>query len=72
MIESAGFVVDQWNDLTDQAAALMGRCWRARPGPWACTPSFLTSPRRRGKLTAALASGLLRVIQAIGVAAEPR
>jgi sarcosine/dimethylglycine N-methyltransferase len=47
MIESASFAVDQWNDLTDQAAALMRAVMARPPDPWACTPSFLTSPRRR-------------------------
>jgi ubiquinone/menaquinone biosynthesis C-methylase UbiE len=72
MIESASFVVDQWNDLTDQAAALM-RAVLARPagplGLHAFVPDFAA---KAGNLTAALASGRLRVIQAIAVAAEPR
>jgi len=72
MIESASFIVDQWNDLTDQAAALM-RAVLARPaGPLllhAFVPDFAA---KAGNLTAALASGRLRVIQAIAVAAEPR
>jgi SAM-dependent methyltransferase len=69
MIESAGFVVDQWNDLTDQAAALM-RAVLARPagplGLHAFVPDFAA---KAGNLTVALSSGCLRVIQAIAVAA---
>jgi SAM-dependent methyltransferase len=68
-IESAGFVVERWNDLTDPAAGLM-RAVLARPveplGLHAFVPDFAA---KAGNLTAALASGRLRVIQAIAVAA---
>jgi SAM-dependent methyltransferase len=68
-IEAAGFVVEVWNDLTDQAAVLM-RAVLARPaeplGLHAFVPDFAA---KAGNLTAALASGRLRVIQAIAVAA---
>lgn len=68
-IESAGFAVEQWNDRTDLAAALM-RAMLARPaeplGLHVFVPGFAV---KAGNLTAALASGRLRVIQAIAVAA---
>jgi sarcosine/dimethylglycine N-methyltransferase len=69
MIESASFAVDHWNDLTDQATALM-RAVMARPpdplGLHAFVPNFAA---KAGNLTRALASGRLHVIQAIAVAA---
>ena len=72
MIESASFIVDQWNDLTDQAAALM-RAVLARPAGPLLLHAFVSDfAAKAGNLTAALASGRLRVIQAIAVAAEPR
>jgi SAM-dependent methyltransferase len=68
-IEAAGFAVEAWNDLTDQAAALM-RAVLARPagplGLHAFVPNFAAKAEN---LTAALASGRLRAIQGIAVAA---
>lgn len=68
-IEAAGFAVEAWNDLTDQAAVLM-RAVLARPagplGLHAFVPNFAAKAEN---LTAALASGRLRAIQAIAVAA---
>jgi SAM-dependent methyltransferase len=67
-IESAGFAVSQWNDLTDQAAALMQAVLARPAGPLglqAFVPNFAA---KAGNLTRALASGRLRVIQAVAVA----
>jgi sarcosine/dimethylglycine N-methyltransferase len=68
-ITSAGFTVSQWNDLTDQAAALMQAVIARPAGPLglhAFVPDFAA---KAGNLTRALAAGRLRVIQAIAVAA---
>ena len=67
-IESAGFAVSQWNDLTDQAAAFM-QAVIARPasplGLHAFVPDFAV---KAANLTRALAAGRLHVIQAVTVA----
>src|ERR1700722_13347616 len=68
-IVSAGFTVSQWNDLTDEAAALMQAVIAGPAGPLglhAFVPDFAA---KAGNLTRALAAGRLRVIQASAVAA---
>ncbi|OBF80539.1 SAM-dependent methyltransferase [Mycobacterium sp. 852002-51163_SCH5372311] len=64
-VESAGFSVDGWNDLTDQAAALM-QTMLAQPvnplGLHAFVPGFACKAEN---LTEALADGRLRVIQGV-------
>jgi SAM-dependent methyltransferase len=67
-IESAGFAVSQWNDLTVEAAALMQAVIARPAGPLglhAFVPDFAA---KAANLTRALAAGRLRVIQAIAVA----
>jgi SAM-dependent methyltransferase len=77
-IEAAGFTVDHWADLTGDAATLMeavisDRAFARAPlGLHAFVPGFAA---KAANLTQGLASGRLRVIQAValaGGAADPR
>ncbi|OBI15694.1 SAM-dependent methyltransferase [Mycobacterium sp. E2327] len=62
-VESAGFTVTAWNDLTDQAAALMQAILAQPDGPLGLH-AFVTDFRRKAEnLTQALADGRLRAIQ---------
>jgi SAM-dependent methyltransferase len=65
VVESAGFAVEQWNDLTDQADAIM-QAILAQPanplGLHAFVPDF---KRKVENLTHALADGRLRAVQAV-------
>jgi sarcosine/dimethylglycine N-methyltransferase len=65
VIESAGFTVERWNDLTDQASALMQTFLTLPPNPLglhAFVPDFA---QKAENLTQALADGRLRATQAI-------
>lgn len=65
LVESAGFAVEQWNDLTDQAVALMQAMLAQPTGPLglhAFVPDFACKAEN---LTRALADGRLRTIQAV-------
>ena len=64
-IETAGFEIEQWNDLTDQAAAMMQALLTLPPSPiglQAFVPDF--EPKAKN-LTAALADGRLRAVQGV-------
>jgi len=64
-LEAAGFAVDHWADLTEQAATLMQAVLSRPPAPLglhAFVPGFAT---KAANLTQGLASGHLRVIQAV-------
>jgi sarcosine/dimethylglycine N-methyltransferase len=68
-VESAGFAIDHWNDLTDQAAALMRALLELPPNPLglqAFVPQFVAKAKN---LTAALSDGRLRVMQGVARAA---
>jgi SAM-dependent methyltransferase len=70
VVESCGFVVEQWNDLTDQATALM-QTLLAQPANPLGLHAFVTDFRRKVEnLTQALADGRLRAIQAVGQAVK--
>jgi SAM-dependent methyltransferase len=65
VVESAGFAVDQWNDLTEQATALM-QAILAQPANPLGLHAFVTDFNRKAEnLTRALADGRLRAIQGI-------
>jgi SAM-dependent methyltransferase len=67
VVESAGFAVEHWNDLTDQAAALM-QAMLAQPADPLGLHAFVTDFRRKAEnLTHALADGRLRTIQAVAM-----
>jgi ubiquinone/menaquinone biosynthesis C-methylase UbiE len=64
-IGTSGFEIEQWNDLTDQAAAMMQALLQLPPSPiglQAFVPNFQA---KATNLTAALADGRLRTIQGI-------
>ena len=65
VVESAGFAVEQWNDLTDQAGALM-QALLERPANPLGLHAFVTDFKRKVEnLTQALTDGRLRAIQAV-------
>jgi ubiquinone/menaquinone biosynthesis C-methylase UbiE len=69
VIESAGFAIDHWVDLTEQAAALM-QAYLALPANPLGLQAFVADFDTKAKnLTAALADGRLRAIQSIARAA---
>jgi SAM-dependent methyltransferase len=64
-VESAGFTVEAWNDLTDQATALMTAILAQPDGPLGLH-AFVSDFRRKAEnLTRALADGRVRAIQAV-------
>ncbi|ORW33823.1 SAM-dependent methyltransferase [Mycobacterium paraense] len=67
-VESAGFTVVAWNDLTDPAAALM-QAVLAQPANPLGLHAFVTDfARKADNLTQALADGRVRAIQAVSEA----
>ncbi len=70
LIEEAGFVVEQWNDLTDDAAALMETVSALPPSPIGLHTFVANFTEKAGNLTAGLASSRLRVIRGIARAAD--
>jgi sarcosine/dimethylglycine N-methyltransferase len=65
VIESAGFAIDQWNDLTDQAAALMQALLTLPPNPLGLHAFVSDFTQKATNLTNALADGRLRAIQGV-------
>jgi sarcosine/dimethylglycine N-methyltransferase len=64
-IESAGFMVEQWTDLTEQVGAMMRNLQSIPPSPLGLQ-AFVPNFRERMKnLTEALSDGRLRAIRAI-------
>jgi hypothetical protein len=64
-VGTSGFEIEQWNDLTDQAAALMQTLLTLLPSPIgleAFVPDFQAKAKN---LTAALADGRLRAVQGV-------
>jgi len=64
-IETSGFEIEQWNDLTGQAAAMMQALLTLPPSPIglkAFVPDFESKAKN---LTAALADGRLRAVQGV-------
>ena len=64
-VESSGFAVEEWNDLTGQAGELMQAVLAQPPSPLglhAFVPDFT---QKAENLTAALSDGRLRVIQGV-------
>lgn len=69
-IDSAGFAVEQWNDLTDQAATVMQTLLALPPTPLglhAFVPDFAVKVNH---LVAALSDGRLRVVQGLARATD--
>jgi SAM-dependent methyltransferase len=65
VIESAGFVIDHWSDLTDQAGSLMQALLALPPNPLGLHAFVTDFAAKAENLTAALTDGRLRVIQGV-------
>jgi ubiquinone/menaquinone biosynthesis C-methylase UbiE len=68
VVESSGFAIDHWNDLTEQATEMMQMLLTLPPNPLglhAFVPDFAQKAKN---LTLALADGRLRVIQGVAPA----
>jgi sarcosine/dimethylglycine N-methyltransferase len=68
-IEAAGFAIAAWNDLTGTSAAIMEGFLSAPAGPLGLHAFVENFAEKAGNLTRGLASGNLRVIQAVAHAA---
>jgi sarcosine/dimethylglycine N-methyltransferase len=64
-VETAGFAVSDWNDLTDQAAGLMEAFVSLPPSPLGLHAFVEDFVQKAGNLARGLASGRLRAIQGI-------
>jgi sarcosine/dimethylglycine N-methyltransferase len=65
LVEEAGLVVELWNDLTDDAGALMKVVSAQPPGPLGVHTYVDNFTEKARHLTEGLASGRLRVIQGL-------
>jgi SAM-dependent methyltransferase len=65
VIESSGFAIEHWNDLTDQAAALMRALLTQPLNPLSLHAFVDDFSRKVENLTRALTDGSLRVIQGV-------
>jgi sarcosine/dimethylglycine N-methyltransferase len=65
VIESAGFAIDHWNDLTDQAGTVMQALLTLPPSPLGLQAFVTDFAQKAENLTAALSDGRLRVIQGV-------
>ncbi|GAB3430374.1 class I SAM-dependent methyltransferase [Flindersiella endophytica] len=68
-IEAAGFEIERWNDLTEQAATTMQLIVTMPPNPLGLHAYNSDFPEKLKNLTTALTNGTLRAIQAIARAA---
>jgi sarcosine/dimethylglycine N-methyltransferase len=64
-IETAGFAVDHWNDLTEQAASLMQALLALPANPLGLHAFVADFEDKVTNLTSALADGRLRAIQGV-------
>ncbi|MCU1640146.1 MAG: SAM-dependent methyltransferase [Nocardia sp.] len=65
VVESSGFEIEHWNDLTDQATALMQAILALPPAPLGLHAFVTDFAQKAANLTHALADGRLRVIQGV-------
>jgi sarcosine/dimethylglycine N-methyltransferase len=64
-VESAGFAVDHWNDLTGEAATLMEAILALPPSPLGLQAIVQDFAEKAKNLTQGLSGGRLRAIQGI-------
>ncbi|OBG31710.1 class I SAM-dependent methyltransferase [Mycobacterium sp. E3198] len=64
-VESTGFAVERWNDLTDDVGAFMRALLDQPAGPLGLHAFVADFPRKVKHLTAALGDGRLRAIQGV-------
>jgi SAM-dependent methyltransferase len=67
-VESAGFTIEHWSDLTEQAATLMQAILRQPPSPLGLHAFVSDFGRKAENLTHALADGRLHAIRCIATA----
>ncbi|HEX5254138.1 MAG TPA: class I SAM-dependent methyltransferase [Mycobacterium sp.] len=65
VVETAGFAIEHWNDLTDQAAALMQAMLDQPANPLGLHAFVADFRRKFGHLTRALDAGRLRAIRGV-------
>jgi len=65
-IETAGFAIEHWNDLTDEAVALMQAVLTLPANPLGLHAFVADFEEKVTNLTSALADGRLRAIQGVG------
>jgi sarcosine/dimethylglycine N-methyltransferase len=65
VVESGGFVVEHWNDLSNQAGALMQAMLAQPANPLGLHAFVADFTRKAENLTRALADGRLRAVQAV-------
>jgi sarcosine/dimethylglycine N-methyltransferase len=65
ILESSGFDIEHWNDLTDQASALMQTILAQPANPLGLHAFVADFARKAENLTSALSDGRLRVIQGV-------
>jgi ubiquinone/menaquinone biosynthesis C-methylase UbiE len=65
VVESSGFAVEHWNDLTDQAASTMQMFLTLPPNPLGLQAFVPDFAEKAQNLTLALTDGRLRAIQAV-------
>ncbi|MGD1112410.1 MAG: hypothetical protein ABR885_19570 [Mycobacterium sp.] len=65
VVETSGFAFEHWNDLTEQAVALMQAMLSAPANPLGLHAFVTDFNRKAENLTRALADGRLRVIQGV-------
>jgi len=70
-IQSQGFRIDHWNDLTEQSATMMSGLLAQPQGPLGLHIFVADFDRKAANLVGALADGRLRVIQGIATATAP-
>ncbi|MCV7075251.1 class I SAM-dependent methyltransferase [Mycobacterium szulgai] len=64
-VEAAGFAVEHWNDLTDQAVAVMHALLSQPPNPLGLHTFVTGFVRKADNLTRALADGRLHAVQGV-------
>jgi SAM-dependent methyltransferase len=69
-VESAGFAVEHWNDLTEPAAALMQAMLSQPPNPLGLHAFVTDFTRKAENLTRGLADGRLRAVQGVACAVD--
>jgi SAM-dependent methyltransferase len=69
-IESAGFEIERWTDLTDQAASTMQALLALPPSPLGLHAFVADFAEKAENLTAALSDGRLRAIQGVARATD--
>jgi sarcosine/dimethylglycine N-methyltransferase len=65
VVESAGFAIDHWNDLTGQSATLMQTLLTLPPSPLGLQAFVTDFAQKANNLTVALSDGRLRAIRGV-------